>query len=249
MTWQAVETIPICIGASITRARAEAVRAALSTRVLPLARLVDGRAEPLATATLIAEGPALALLTAAHVFEHAAVGDLAVPLPCEAQWACLRSVRTRVIVHPDRDVALVMLDDRAMVRRLWSNWMPVPAAHLDQAASSEPAAGMYVVAGYPQTQARRVDGAVYMKPVVVFTRALDGERLAYARTARRVDGVDIHTPELDGVSGGIAWAIHEDDPGVDCLLRVAAMQVAFAHGRHLRTEPLRGTHLLFGRSR
>ncbi len=249
MTWKAVETLPICIGDPVPRARAEAVSAALLTRVLPLARLVHGRVEPLATASLIADGDSLALLTAAHVFEHATVGDLAIPLPRDGGWACLYSMQTRVIVHPTRDIALVILNDRSQVRRLWSNWVPVPASHLEYGTQGK-GARTYVVAGYPLAQARRIDGAVCMKPVVVFTRALDDGCYGYTRTAERIDGLDIHTPALDGVSGGLVWAVYEDDSSdFGCQLRATSMQVAFVHGRHLRTEPLIAAHLLVSRLR
>lgn len=248
MIFKAVETLPICIGDAVPRAQADAVSAALLTRVLPLARLANGRAEPFATASLIAEGATLALLTAAHVFEHAAIGDLAVPLPREGDWACLRSIRTRVLVHPARDIVLVTLDDCALVRRLRSNWTAVPAGHLQSEARS---AGqrVYVVVGYPLAQVRRIEGAVCMKPVVVFTRAIDGERYGYARVAERVDGLEIHTPELDGVSGGLVWEVDDDSADFGCLLRAASMQVAFAHGRHLRAEPIAAARALVSRLR
>lgn len=249
MAWKAIETIPIRIDAPISAERAEAVRAALLTRALPLARLVHGRAEPLATASLVADGSSLALLTVAHVFDHVAAGDLAVPLPREAAWACLRSVRLRVIIHPERDLAMVLLDDPALARRLRANWMPVSTAHLHLDDGDGRPPRIYAVAGYPVSQARRHEGSVYMKPVVVFTNALDAERLAYARTAERMDGLSIHTPELDGVSGALVWAIHEDEPSADCLLRAAAVQVGFAHDRYVRTESLRSAPALFRRFR
>jgi hypothetical protein len=249
MAWQSVETIPIRVDASISAERAEAVRAALLMRTLPLARLVHGRAEPLATATLVAEGSTLALLTAAHIFEQVAAGDLAVPLPREGAWACLRSVRLRVIVHPERDLALISVGDAALARRLRGNWMPVSTSHLRSGPVDDRAPRTFAVAGYPASQSRRVEGSVYMKPVVLFTRALDAERLAYARTAVRIDGQHIHTPELDGVSGALVWTVHDDAPDAECLLRAAAVQVAFAHGRYLRTEPLRCAPLLFGHLR
>jgi hypothetical protein len=248
MTWKAVETIPIRIDGPLSPARADDVRAALLPRVFPVARLVDGRAEPLATGSLLADGDSLVLLTAAHVFEQAAVGDLAVPLPLEGGWALLRSARVRVVVHPARDIALVLLADRALVRRLHANWRPLPADCLHEPPSERPCS-LYVMAGYPASQSRRIDGAVYMKPVVVFTGALDDGRFAYARTAERADGVSIHTPELDGVSGALVWAVHEDEPDVDCLLRAAAVQVAFAHSGYLRAEPLYPARTLLGQLR
>src|SRR4249920_1203400 len=249
MAWQTVETIPISVAASIAPQRADAVRSALLSRALPLARLVDGRAEPLATASLIADGATLALLTAAHVFEHGATGDLAVPLPRDGTWACLRSARARVIADPDRDIALVNIGDAAVANRLRANWTPVESSHLHFEPRDDRATLLYVVAGYPVSQARRFEGSIYMKPVVLFTTAVDDDCLAYARTAMRVDGLDIHTPELDGVSGALVWAVDEDSAPHNCFLRGAAMQVAFMHGRYVRTVSLRCAPALFSRLR
>ncbi|HTN49804.1 MAG TPA: hypothetical protein VMK32_10270 [Burkholderiaceae bacterium] len=237
MAWQSVETIPISVDSAITPRCADAVRSALLSRALPLARLVDGRAEPLATASLLVDGSSLALLTAAHVFDHANAGDLAVPLPREGRWACLRSARTRVLAQPERDIALVMIGDGATARRLRANWTAVARSHLTHRPVSGAVPCVYAVAGYPVSQVRRIDGSVYMKPLVLFTTLLDADRLAYAHTATRVDGLHIHTPELDGVSGALIWAVHEDRGG-ECLLLGAAVQVAFMHGRYVRTEPL-----------
>jgi len=248
MGWKSVETIPIRIDGPVSPARAHDVRAALLPRVFPVARLVHGRTEPLATGSLLADGDSLTLLTAAHVFERAAVGDLAVPLPLDGAWALLRAARARVVVHPERDIALVRLEDRAFNRRLRANWKPLPADCLFDPPAPR-SCRLYVMAGYPASQSRRIDGAVYMKPVVVFTGALDEGRFAYARTAERTDGVAIHTPELDGVSGALVWAVQEDVPDAGCLLRAAAVQVAFAHSGYLRAEPLHPARALLGRLR
>jgi hypothetical protein len=249
MTWKAVETIPIRIHGRISPERAHAVREALLPRVFPIVRIIDGRAEPLATASLVVDGETYALLTAAHAFDSATVGDLAIPLPNDGTWAFLRSTRCRVFVHPERDIALITLDVAAFVRRLRAHWKAVPVAHLHAQAEFDRSAALYVLAGYPASQSRRVDGAIYMKPVVVFTGALDDGRLSYARTAERVDGLAIHTPELDGVSGALVWAVQDEACGVGCLLRAASVQVAFAHSRHVRTEPLAPARLLLERIR
>jgi len=248
MGYTAVETVPIRIDApdaALAPARADAVRAALLSRTVPLARSVHGRPEPLATAALVADGETLALLTAAHVFEHAAVGDLMLPLPREGSWLALRHLRLRVLEHAEQDIALLVIASAALARRLRDNWTPVALAQLQLAGGDPRAPRLYALAGYPVSQTRRIDGRMYMKPVVLFTRALDGERLAYSRTAQRVDGLHIHTPELDGVSGALVWALHDDDCDADCLLRAAALQTAFVHSRHLRTAPLRDAPGLF----
>lgn len=244
MTWQSVDSVPITVGAHVSAARATAVRAALLARTIPLAQRLHGRAEPLATATLVS-GRLLALLTAAHVFERAAAGDLLVPLPREGTWASLQRARVRVLVHPQRDLALVVILDELLGRRLRASWRAVPLADLDEADGA--AAEVYAVVGWPASQARRHEGTVYMKPLVLFTRPLDDARLAYARTAPRVDGLEVHTPELDGVSGAMVWSVRED--AAECRLRAAAVQVAFAHGAYVRTEPLSAAPALLERLR
>jgi hypothetical protein len=97
----------------------------------------------------------------------------------------------------------------------------------------------YVLVGYPACNARRIDGCVYTKPLVLFTESVDAERYLYARTAERIDGVTIWTPELDGVSGAMLWRISDErDDDVGCALHPAGIQVAFTHNAHLRAESL-----------
>lgn len=235
MSWQCVDTIPIRVNASVAPARADAIRAALLRRAVPLSRIVDGRLEPLATAGLVADGRRTGLLTAAHIFERVSAGDLAIPLPRDRDIALLRAARVRVVMHAVSDLAVLWIDD-ALARRLAANWEACP---LPQWQADEAEVATYVVAGYPASNVRRVDGWIYAKPVVLFTAPIDGACFAYARTAERTDGLLIHTPELDGVSGATVWGVTEEsEDGVSCLLRPAAVQVAFQHGRHLRAEPM-----------
>jgi len=246
MPWQAVETIPFRVGADVGPARAAAIRDALLRRAVPLSRLVDGRLEPLATASLVIDGADRALLTAAHVLEQASAGDLVIPLPREDRLLMLRTVRTRVVAHPRLDIALLWFEDRATRERVCASWSACPLRQW--CARGDRGAALYAIAGYPAANARRADGCVYVRPVVLFTGALDGVRYAYARTARRIDGLEIHTPELDGVSGATVWAVDPDDRSeVDCVLRPAAIQVAFHHGRHVRGEPIAGAADLLAR--
>jgi hypothetical protein len=239
MPWQAIETIPLRIGADIAPARAAAIRDALLRRAVPLSRVVDGRLEPLATASLVVDGPDRAVLTAAHIFEHASVGDLAIPLPRDNRLLMLRSTRVRVVAHPHLDIALLWFADRAISEPLCSNWMACPIRQW--CGLGQRLAPLYAIAGYPAANARRADGCVYVKPLVLFTGALDAVRYEYARTAVRVDGLEIHTPALDGVSGATVWGVEPDATSdVDCVLRPAAIQVAFQHGRHVRGEPIAG---------
>jgi hypothetical protein len=246
MPWQAIDTIPFHIGARVAPRRAAAIRDALLRRMVPLSRLVDGRLEPLATASLVTDGPHHAVLTAAHVFERVNVGDLVIPLPRDRRLMLLRSTRVRVVAHPRHDIALLWFADRATSGRLRSNWTACPLR--EWCGDALGPAALYAIAGYPAANARRTDGCVYAKPVVLFTGPLDAGRYAYARTASRIDGLEIHTPPLDGVSGATVWAVEaEGDDEVACVLRPTAIQVAFHHGLHVRGEPIVGATDLLAR--
>ena len=246
MPWQALDTIPFRIGADVAPGRAAAIRDALLRRAVPLGRLVDGRLEPLATASLVTDGTDHAVLTAAHIFEDVNVGDLVIPLPLAQRLMLLRSTRVRVVAHPRHDIALLWFADRAISRQLCSNWTACPLRQW--CGASQGRVALYAIAGYPAANARRADGRVYAKPVVMFTGALDSARYAYARTASRIDGLEIHTPALDGVSGATVWAVEpEGSDEVACVLRPTAIQVAFHHSFHLRGEPIVGAVDLLGR--
>ena len=85
-----------------------------------------------------------------------------------------------------------------------------------------------------------VDGVLYARPLVAFARALDGDAplLGYPRFARRADGIDVHAPELDGVSGATLWRVQEGGgAGVDCVLHAGGVQVAFKPGAYARGAP------------
>ncbi|MGH6624035.1 MAG: hypothetical protein ACREBN_08690, partial [Burkholderiaceae bacterium] len=135
MNWQAVDTIPISIGVSISSTRAAAIRGALLRRAVPVSRMLDGRLEPLATGSLVSASGQLGLLTAAHIFEHVSVGDLAIPLPANGSIARLGERALRVIVDSERDLALVIIGDRALAHQLRTHWTPVPLAEFDPPAA------------------------------------------------------------------------------------------------------------------
>ncbi len=236
MYWRAVETTPIQIGARVPPARADAIRDALLKRAVPLSRLHQGRLEPLATAGLVRENGRVGLVTAAHIFERAHWGDLAIPLPRDGRVAHLHSARVRIVIHADSDVAILWIGNPSLAQRLCANWEVNSMVGLT-AAEMPPSS--YVLVGYPACNAIRVDGCVFIKPLVLFTESLDAQRYIYARTAERLDGVTIWTPELDGVSGAMLWGISDEaDDDVACVLRPAAIQVAFTHSAHLRTESI-----------
>ena len=247
MYWQAIEATPIRIGARVPSARADAIRDALLKRAVPLSCVDHGRLQPLATAGLVRDGHRVGLVTAAHIFERMHWGDLAVPLPRDRRIAKLHAARVRLVMHAEDDVAILWIGERSLANRLCANWEasstdcpPIPAA----------TPSTYVLVGYPACNARRVDGCVFTKPLVLFTEAIDVERYLYARTAERLDGVTIWTPELDGVSGAMLWQISaEEGDDVACVLHPVAIQVAFTHNAYLRAASFSGVLELMKTSR
>lgn len=245
MGWQFVDALPIDVGSGIAPSRATAIAQALARRVLPLVRLVAGRAEPLASGALYRAHGRFLIVTCKHLFDaNVAIGDVGIPLAATGRWLWLRDARARPIEDPARDLLFIVIEAPHAAALLARYWVPVPLAH-----DAAPARGdAWVVAGYPYSQMRRIDATVYAKPVFVFTQRLPdagdgawdaGVRARYARTAWRADGMLIHAPELDGVSGATCWAIERDaDDELACVLQPAAVQIAFKHDQYLRAEPL-----------
>jgi len=109
---------------------------------------------------------------------------------------------------------------------------------------SEARAHTYVLAGFPYAQMRRVGPTLHARPLVLFARGEmdDGQlKLSYRRIARRADGLEIHAPALDGVSGATLWAVvDEGSDAIECVLQPAAVQTSFKHDAYVRAEPVGG---------
>ena len=57
---------------------------------------------------------------------------------------------------------------------------------------------------------------------------------SYGRVASRADGVAVHTPELEGMSGAGIWILESCRAGLGARLRLDAVQSAYVHGRYMR---------------
>jgi hypothetical protein len=249
MVWQSLNTVPLDFGTGISGARACAIANALTRYVLPLVRLLDGRAEPLATAALFVVDGRVLLLTCKHALDQGvAVGDLGVPLASSNTIFWLRRAQPRVLEHPQRDLACIALAPRAAAV-LFAHWRAAPL-RIEQRADAS--ARTLAVAGYPYAQMRRAAQIMYAKPVVWFTRgsalAATGDmRLHYRRVATRIDGIEVHTPPLDGVSGATCWALTDEDGHDGCVLLPIAVQFAFKHDEYARAEPVHAAAALIDR--
>ncbi|MFN7570333.1 MAG: hypothetical protein ACK5TK_02585 [Betaproteobacteria bacterium] len=240
-------TEPLDFATGVAPERARRIAAALAQHVLPLLVQRDGRLEPLASGALYWWRGQLALLTCRHLFESGVtMGDLALPL-ADGRPLALAALRPRLLEHPLHDVAVIALNACAARERLLRCWPALPLA--DAHDSGPPCAGdLFVVAGYPYAQMRRHDGALHARPVVFFSRPADTPappRLHYARLAQRIDGLAVHTPALDGVSGATLWAVR--DEGSACVLHPAGVQCAFKHDAYARGEPFAAARDLLAR--
>lgn len=254
MPWLPVVTDPIDIDTGVAPARARAIAEALVRRAVPLLINRHGRPEPLASAALFHLDGRVLLMTCRHIFDDGvAIGDLGVPRVHAPGVRWLRGAASRVIAHPQRDLALIELMACRTRDALLQDWPAVPLAEgeIDGDLDAAPP-HVYVLAGWPYAQMRRIDHTVYARPLVVFAPpateagAPDASlRMRYARVARRCDGVHVHAPELDGVSGATLWAVREAADGERCLLRPVAVQCAFKHGAYARAEPLTAAAPLF----
>ncbi len=104
------------------------------------------------------------------------------------------------------------------------------------------------VEAFSTDRARR-QGAATSERGVRRDRAAD-VYLVYPRIAMRADGVEIHAPELDGVSGAMLWTVHDESAdGIGCVLRASGVQVAFKPGAYARAEPLMALRELLQRVR
>ena len=241
MAWQSISTVALDVDSGIAPARARAITEALCRRIVALLVVRGGRAEPLASACLYWSEGHLILITCRHVFDDgASLGDLALPLGCSGRLIALRALRARFVEHPTCDVAAIDLCPLRARDALQRHWFPVPLHAMSGVtrAISE----RLVIAGYPYAQMKRIDGAVYARPLIFFARPIAASavvlRASYARTAQRVDGALVHAPALDGVSGATVWSIEDEHDDIECLLLPAGVQCAFKHDEYARGEPM-----------
>jgi hypothetical protein len=197
LSWEQLATEPLDIDSGVPPPRARAIAAALARLAVPVLALRNGRAEPLASGALYGYGASLLLLTCRHLFDDGAmVGDLGLPLGNTGRILWLRDTRPRVLVDPQADLAAVRIGCRRSNGLLRQHWR---VAALDRLAAAG-RASVYVLAGFPYAQMRRVGPVLHARPVVVFARGQmeRGQlRLNYRRTAQRADGREVHAPALD----------------------------------------------------
>ena len=185
MSWEQLATEPLDIDSGVLAPRARAITSALARLAVPVLALRNGRAEPLASGALYDYGTSLLLLTCRHLFDDgAAVGDLGLPLGDTRRILWLRDARPIVLVDPQADLAAVRIGCRRSAGLLRRHWRVAALDRLAAAGRTQ----VYVLAGFPYAQMRRVGPTLHAKPVVVFAcgRMEQGRlQLNYQRIARR----------------------------------------------------------------
>jgi len=212
------------------------------------------RAAVLATATLLMAGRRPLLLTAAHVFDEGVrLGNLLVPLESGHRLVGLggarlkrsRTVDIAVIDIGNVDGVQELLQGRRAVTAPPGEFMNdrAPRPALRRARSAREARRKVLVSGYPAALTRFERGWLAARRFTVLTRRHDedaalrcpADRLfGYGRIAGRADGVAIHTPELEGMSGAGMWVLEPRRAGRAASLRLDAVQSAYVHGRYMR---------------
>lgn len=233
--------------------------AAIGACTLPLVIHDFRRAAVLGNATLLMAGRRPVLLTAAHVFDTGVrLGNLMIPLPGGRGFASLaaaRLVRSRSV-----DIAVIDISRMAGVDKLLCGMRaaPLPRARLDKARRARaPRNGRarVMVSGYPAALSRFERGALAARRFTLLTdrhhetvaiHCLADRLFGYGRVARRQDGVAIHTPALDGMSGAGIWVLEGDGDDGKVYLRLDAVQSAYIHGRYLRGHDIGAAAELFG---
>ena len=188
MIWRQLESTPIDIDTGIAPAMSLLIGATLAAHAVPLLVSRDGRIEPAASGVFYRLGERLLLVTCRHLFDDGVViGDLGIALPTQGRVSWLRHARARVLVHPERDLAVILIGAADVAHEFRRQWPVLPLAGEPEAQA--PALAL-VLAAYPFAQMRRVDAVLHARPVVVFARLLeqgDDVRATYARTAVRAD--------------------------------------------------------------
>jgi hypothetical protein len=239
-----LETTPLDIDTGVEPAIAHAVADALAAHAVPLVARRDGRVEPLASGVFYRAGQRLWLVTCRHVFDDgAALGDLGVALHAAGRVRWLQGTRARLLVHPEHDLAAILIGSSEFEREVSRAWRVLPLGDFDDAPVHA-----LVLAAYPYAQMCRVDAVLHARPVVVFARCLQwgtDVRASYARTARRADGLSMHAPALDGASGATLWALRTVAADGRYVLQPAAVQSAFKHDAYMRGAPFSALRDLF----
>jgi hypothetical protein len=246
LRWDPLEEVRVSCAAGTATPLSQAC-AHIDACTLPLVVHDYQRAAVLGTATLMLAGGRPLLLTAAHLFDAGVrFGNLMAPLAAGHGFVPLMGAGLAV----RRDVDIAVLDLRAvpgvdaLLKGRSPPNAPLFAGHRRRARrgrGTAEATRRVLVSGYPAALTRFERGWLAARRFTLLTRRRDDaaplrgreDRLFdYGHVASRGDGVDVHTPCLEGMSGAGIWVLEREDAGA--RLRLDAVQSAYLHGGYLR---------------
>jgi hypothetical protein len=245
MRWDALGETRVSFGGAIGHGLEDA-SAALDACTLALVVHDFHRAAVLGTATLLRTRDRLVLLTAAHLFDGGArLGNILAPLASGHGFVSLAGARVNRC--ESADIATIELGEVAGADKLLHGRVPAAVPHSASRRRRRRHAvhdGVRVlVSGYPAALSRFDQGWLGARRFTMVTCPLDppygalhrSDRLFdYGRIACRADGVPIHTPELQGMSGAGIWNLERSAGAGGARLRLEAVQSSYVHGRFVR---------------
>jgi hypothetical protein len=227
-------------------ARPAAIQSLLNQCSMPLLVHDFHRAAILGSATLLRCGTRHMLLTAAHLFDcNVQMGNLLVTEAGDGPTHGVLSLNGATVRRcGTTDLAVLDISDTGTLTRILyqRTALPVECAFEQSEQSALDELPVHAVCGFPAVWSRFERGWVAARRLTILTRSLPSRRtprglhdrwFAYHRVAAREDGVDIHTPTLEGLSGAGIWRIHSTNDGT-AVVHLCAVQSAFMHGQYLR---------------
>ncbi len=244
MRWDALGETRVSFGGAVAH-DLEGASAALDACTLALVVHDFHRAAVLGTATLLRARGRSVLLTAAHLFDTGTrMGNILAPLASGHGFVSLAGARVN---HCEgADIATIELCDVAGAALLLRGRVPAVVPHsASRRRRRRPLrdGARALVSGYPAVLSRFDRGWLGARRFTMVTCPLDLPHIAsrgcdrvfdYGRIACRTDGVPIHTPELQGMSGAGIWTLERPDGSGEVRLRLEAVQSSYVHGRFVR---------------
>lgn len=240
MRWDALGETRVAVAGGSANTLGDA-SAFLDACTVPLVVHDYSRAAVLGTATLVTVEGRLLLVTAAHLFDSGVrFGNLLAPLVGSHEFRSLAGAR--LLRSCAADVALIDLSRVAALGELLKGRCAAPVLRATRRLRpSHRRESRAMLSGYPASLSRFCGGWLAARRLTVVTEPRAGGTASgpgllfhYARTAPRDDGTWMHTPELEGMSGAGIWASTPHGAGRALVLRLAAVQSTYVHGRYLR---------------
>lgn len=219
----------------------------------PLILETTEHTEILGTGTFFRSSGRSFLITASHLFEKGVdVNKIAVPLsPVKADLWTLGNAELFYPNDSFYDIAVLELKNKSLVEQLQQRWTFLSPANIAMPAKNH---RWFIVGGFPCALSRTTPSEVRGMFADFYTTPLPGVPeqamqpvdlsvdlfLHYGRDGEKLDGTDLATPKLHGVSGASVWALSDTKSAQvwspEHQLRIVAIQVAFVHSTYIRTK-------------